>query len=151
VTVLASSKGSETSEERDAWGHGAFTKALLDSFNDPAADTNRNGLISTTGLATYLNRRVPTQTDGKQRWGSDGSRIAASRRFSRPRPPSKTGVSGGGSRWFSSSAPIRTGTAPAERTGLEAGRIVRLGHGAKPASPFPLGRALQAGCRQPGG
>jgi WD40 repeat protein len=71
VTVLTSSKGSETSEERDAWGHGAFTKALLDSFNDPAADTNRNGLISTTGLATYLNRRVPTLTDGKQTPGME--------------------------------------------------------------------------------
>jgi WD40 repeat protein/uncharacterized caspase-like protein len=71
VTVLTSSKGSETSEERDAWGHGAFTKALLDAFNDPAADTNRNGLISTTGLATYLNRRVPTLTDGKQTPGME--------------------------------------------------------------------------------
>jgi WD40 repeat protein len=71
VTVLTSSKGSETSEERDAWGHGAFTKALLDSFNDPAADTNRNGLISTTGLATYLNQRVPTLTDGKQTPGME--------------------------------------------------------------------------------
>jgi uncharacterized caspase-like protein len=55
----------------DAWGHGAFTKALLDSFNDPAADINRNGLISTTGLATYLTRRVPTLTDGKQTPGME--------------------------------------------------------------------------------
>jgi uncharacterized caspase-like protein len=71
VTVLTSSKGSETSEERESWQHGAFTKALLDSFNDPAADINRNGLISTTGLATYLNRRVPTLTDGKQTPGME--------------------------------------------------------------------------------
>jgi uncharacterized caspase-like protein len=71
VTVLTSSKGSETSEERDAWGHGAFTKALLDSFNDPAADTNHNGLMSTTGLATYLDRRVPTLTDDKQTPGME--------------------------------------------------------------------------------
>ena len=33
VTVLTSSKGSETSEERESWQHGAFIKALLDSFN----------------------------------------------------------------------------------------------------------------------
>jgi WD40 repeat protein len=71
VTVLTSSKGSEPSEERESWQHGAFTKALLDSFNDPAADTNRNGLISTTSLATYLNRRVPTLTDGKQTPGME--------------------------------------------------------------------------------
>ena len=38
---------------------------------DPAADINRNGLISTTGLATYLNRRVPTLTDGKQTPGME--------------------------------------------------------------------------------
>jgi len=36
-----------------------------------AADTNHNGLISTTGLATYLNRRVPTLTDGHQTPGME--------------------------------------------------------------------------------
>jgi hypothetical protein len=40
-------------------------------FDDPAADTNRNGLISTTGLATCLNRRVPALTDGKQTPGME--------------------------------------------------------------------------------
>jgi uncharacterized caspase-like protein len=71
VTVLTSSKGSETSEERDAWQHGTFTKALLDAFNDPAADTARNGLISPTGLANYLNVRVPMLTDGRQTPGME--------------------------------------------------------------------------------
>jgi WD40 repeat protein len=71
VTVLTSSKGSETSEEREIWQHGAFTKALLDSFNDPAADINRNGLISTMGLTTYLASRVPALTDGKQTPGME--------------------------------------------------------------------------------
>jgi WD40 repeat protein len=66
VTVLTSSKGSQTSEERDTWQHGAFTEALLDAFNDPAADINHNGLISTTGLENYLMKRVPELTDGKQ-------------------------------------------------------------------------------------
>jgi uncharacterized caspase-like protein len=71
VTVLTSSKGSETSQENDAWQHGAFTKALLDAFNDPAADINRNGLISTTGLANYLAKRVPTLTSGQQTPGME--------------------------------------------------------------------------------
>jgi len=71
VTVLTSSKGSETSEERDTWQHGAFTKALLDAFNDPAADINHNGLISTTGLANYLMKRVPELTDGRQTPGME--------------------------------------------------------------------------------
>jgi WD40 repeat protein len=71
VTVLTSSKGSETSEERDIWQHGAFTKALLDAFNDPAADINHNGLISTTGLTNYLTKRVPELTDGHQTPGME--------------------------------------------------------------------------------
>jgi hypothetical protein len=71
VTVLTSSKGSETSEERDIWQHGAFTKALLDAFNDPAADINHNGLISTTGLAIYLTKHVPELTDGHQTPGME--------------------------------------------------------------------------------
>lgn len=71
VTVLTSSKGSETSEERDTWQHGAFTEALLDAFNDPAADINHNGLISTTGLANYLMKRVPELTDGHQTPGME--------------------------------------------------------------------------------
>jgi WD40 repeat protein/uncharacterized caspase-like protein len=71
VTVLTSSKGSETSEEREAWKHGAFTKALLDAFNDPEADINRNGLISTTGLASYLTKHVRALTDGKQTPGME--------------------------------------------------------------------------------
>jgi hypothetical protein len=71
VTVLTSSKGDESSEERATWRHGAFTEALLDALNDPAADINRNGLIGTTGLATYLARRVPALTDGKQTPGME--------------------------------------------------------------------------------
>jgi hypothetical protein len=71
VTVLTSSRGTETSEERDTWQHGAFTKAVLDAFNDPAADINHNGLISTTGLANYLMKRVPELTDGHQTPGME--------------------------------------------------------------------------------
>ena len=71
VTVLTSSKGSETSEERDTWQHGAFTKALLDALDDPAADINHNGLISTTGLANYLMKHVPELTDGQQTPGME--------------------------------------------------------------------------------
>jgi uncharacterized caspase-like protein len=41
VTVVTSSKGSETSVERESWQHGAFTKALLDSFNDGLATRSK--------------------------------------------------------------------------------------------------------------
>jgi hypothetical protein len=73
VTVPTSSKGTETSEERDEWLHGAFTKALLDALNDPAADINRNGLISTTGPANYLAIRVPMLTGREANAGNGGT------------------------------------------------------------------------------
>jgi WD40 repeat protein/uncharacterized caspase-like protein len=71
VTVLTSSQGSEISQEDDAWQHGAFTKALLDAFNDPAADIDQKGLISTLGLAKYLEKHVPALTGGKQTPGME--------------------------------------------------------------------------------
>jgi hypothetical protein len=66
VTVLTSSAASEVSLESEAWQHGAFTRALLDALNDPDADLDRNGLISTNGLARFVNTRVHTLTEGAQ-------------------------------------------------------------------------------------
>jgi WD40 repeat protein len=66
VTVLTSSSGSEVSREDPAWQHGAFTKVLLDAFNDPSADINHNSLISPNGLAAYLTTRVRSLTGGAQ-------------------------------------------------------------------------------------
>ena len=50
VSVLTSSTGPEVSYETPELQHGAFTKALLDAFDDPAADVNRNGLITPQAL-----------------------------------------------------------------------------------------------------
>jgi WD40 repeat protein len=66
VTVLTSSGRSEVSLEDDAWQHGAFTRALLDALNDPAADTDHVGLINATALAHYVARDVSSLTGGKQ-------------------------------------------------------------------------------------
>jgi hypothetical protein len=66
VTVLTSSRGDQKSREDAGWGHGAFTKALLDALNDPTADTNRTGLINATGLANYVAGHVASLTEGKQ-------------------------------------------------------------------------------------
>jgi WD40 repeat protein len=66
VTVLTSSGGREVSLEDDAWQHGAFTRALLDALNDPAADPDRVGLINASALAHYIARHVASLTDGKQ-------------------------------------------------------------------------------------
>jgi WD40 repeat protein len=66
VTVLTSSSGRTVSREDDAWQHGAFTKVLLDALSDPAADVDRNGLISTTGLAHYVAQHVSSLTGNAQ-------------------------------------------------------------------------------------
>jgi uncharacterized caspase-like protein len=66
VTVLTSCTGPEVSYENDAWQHGAFTKVLLDAFDDPAADPDNVGLIATNGLAHYVSSRVPALTEGAQ-------------------------------------------------------------------------------------
>jgi uncharacterized caspase-like protein len=71
VTVLTSSSGSQTSREDSAWQHGAFTKALLEAFNDPAADINHNGLINANGLAAYLTAHVSSLTGGAQTPGME--------------------------------------------------------------------------------
>lgn len=71
MTVLTSSSGSQVSREDAAWQHGAFTEALLDAFNDPAADINHNSLISTNGLAAYLSAHVPSLTGGAQTPGME--------------------------------------------------------------------------------
>ena len=71
VSVLTSSTGAEVSYETPELQHGAFTKALLDAFDDPAADVNRNGLITPTGLAAYIANRVPMLTGDKQHPGME--------------------------------------------------------------------------------
>ena len=65
VTVLTSSTGNQVSREDKTWGHGAFTKVLLDALGR-AADTNHNGVISVTELTDYLARQVPSLTGGEQ-------------------------------------------------------------------------------------
>ena len=93
VTVLTSSDAREVSREDPAWQHGAFTKGLLDAFNDPAADINRNGLISTNGLAAYLTAHVQSLTGGAQTPGIEirydrtlfATDLACNKRNPRPR------------------------------------------------------------------
>ena len=60
-----------TTGEVKAWEHSAFTRALLDAFNDPAADINHNGLINPTGLGNYVKTRVESLTDSAQTPGME--------------------------------------------------------------------------------
>jgi hypothetical protein len=62
VTVLTSSQGREKSGEDPQWQNGAFTEALLEAFDDPIADVDRNQLINPIGLAKYVVQRVRALT-----------------------------------------------------------------------------------------
>jgi uncharacterized caspase-like protein len=66
IVVFASSTGNQLSLERDDWGNGAFTKAVVEGMRGAAA---RPGLpaISISDLNGYVSRRVKELTGGTQR------------------------------------------------------------------------------------
>lgn len=70
VTVMSSSTGRESSLEGKEFGngHGAFTASLLEGLNGKADKDagNRDGYVSILELQTYVARRVPKMTHGKQ-------------------------------------------------------------------------------------
>jgi uncharacterized caspase-like protein len=65
LVVFSAAQGSELSQERADWGHGAFTKALLEALQG-TADANRNGEVTITELDSYLGDRVRELTGGAQ-------------------------------------------------------------------------------------
>ena len=68
VTVLTSSDKDELSREDRAWGHGAFTKAFLDSLAG-GADPNSRGTISTADLAVAMRNELERLSGGQQHLG----------------------------------------------------------------------------------
>ena len=70
VTVLTSSTADKVSHEDEKWGHGAFTKALLDALSaSDDIDTDRNGVISMSELTAYIEKRLTNLTNGDQQLG----------------------------------------------------------------------------------
>ncbi|MEL6848726.1 MAG: caspase family protein [Bacteroidota bacterium] len=65
VTVMTSSSGKEFSYENPKWGHGAFTKAILEGLNG-AADFSKDGMINLMELNLYVMERVKELTQGRQ-------------------------------------------------------------------------------------
>jgi uncharacterized caspase-like protein len=65
AVVFASSTGKQYSLEDDAWGNGAFTKALVEGLSGKA-DYSGKGTISINMLDLYLSERVKQLTGGKQ-------------------------------------------------------------------------------------
>ena len=72
VTVLTSSSGDKVSHEDEKWGHGAFTKALLDALSaSDEVDTNHDGVISMSELTAYIQKHLTELTGGDQQLGLD--------------------------------------------------------------------------------
>jgi WD40 repeat protein len=65
VLTVAASAGHERSEENAAWGHGAFTKTLIEGLSG-AADISLDGSVSLDELIYYVKTQVPKLTAGRQ-------------------------------------------------------------------------------------
>ena len=66
VVVLASSDGSQLSQERDSWRNGAFTEALLSGIDGRADIVGNDGVVRILELATFMEAEVKTLTGGQQ-------------------------------------------------------------------------------------
>ena len=66
VVVMAAATSNELSSERKEWGHGAFTKALIEGLEEGLADTSGDGIIHVRELDRYVATRVKQLTGGKQ-------------------------------------------------------------------------------------
>jgi hypothetical protein len=65
VVVFAASSGRQESEEKAAWGNGAFTKVLVEGLRG-RADLNRTGRITFKGLDFYVSEEVRQLTQERQ-------------------------------------------------------------------------------------
>lgn len=65
VVVMTASTGKEESQEGSQWGHGAFTKALIEGL-EGRANYNRDKTIDIKELDLYITNRVKELTGGAQ-------------------------------------------------------------------------------------
>jgi len=65
LITFASCLPNEVSLERDDWGNGAFTKALVEAL-EGKADANTDGLLMLAELEVYVLERVKDLTEGRQ-------------------------------------------------------------------------------------
>jgi len=66
VVILAASTGREFSLEHPQWGHGAFTKALVEALEQGQADYSNDGVIHLREMDLYVAERVESLTEGEQ-------------------------------------------------------------------------------------
>jgi hypothetical protein len=65
IVVFAATTGRQASLEDQAWGNGAFTKALVEGLGGKANYTG-DGRITINQLDLYLSERVKALTNGQQ-------------------------------------------------------------------------------------
>jgi len=65
VIVFTATTGRQYAQESDAWGNGAFTKAILEGLAGQA-DFGRSGRITHKMLDLYVSERVKALTEGNQ-------------------------------------------------------------------------------------
>ncbi len=63
--LLAATKPGEESKEQSGLGHGAFTFAALEGLRG-SADSDGDGILTVSELFSYVARRVPVLTQGRQ-------------------------------------------------------------------------------------
>ncbi|MBB3210155.1 WD40 repeat protein [Rhodopirellula rubra] len=66
AVLFASSKPRQLSMESDVWGHGAFTRAILDGMNAASSDVDGDGFINLIELDQQISNRVQKLTEGQQ-------------------------------------------------------------------------------------
>jgi len=66
VVVFAASGSQQASIEREDWGHGAFTKAILEALAGQADTDPKDGRVSLAEIQTYVTDRVVELTSGRQ-------------------------------------------------------------------------------------
>ncbi len=64
--IMAAATGASVSIEDEKWGHGAFTKAIIEGVGGEA-DYDDNGIISIKELDLYVTTRVKKLTEGRQK------------------------------------------------------------------------------------
>ncbi|MFO1019416.1 MAG: hypothetical protein U0903_01760 [Planctomycetales bacterium] len=66
VIIFASSKQNESSQEDKSWGHGALTKAFLNTLSNLDLDTNKDSIVQVAELDLGLTEGVKNLTGGGQ-------------------------------------------------------------------------------------
>ena len=65
--IMTATTGNGYSYEQKSWGHGAFTKALIEGLEEHKADYDDDSAVSIKELDLYVTKRVKILTKGKQK------------------------------------------------------------------------------------